>query len=107
MGQRPMLRVIIRKESLMTVLNRFLLFVTIFTSVTAFAAEVVEVTYNDGKKDKGELVEQTMEKIVLRQKLGDNNIDFPIPWTRIQSVSNGLTRDVVLKKWKETNKGKL
>src|SRR5262249_35672199 len=61
----------------------------------------------DGKKEKGELVEQTLDKVVLRQKVGDNNIDFPIAWTRIQSVSNGLTREVVLKKWKETNKDKL
>lgn len=91
----------------MAYMIRTLFCLSILISTSAFAAEVVEITYNDGKKEKGELIEQSVDKVVLRQKMADNNIDFPIPWTRIQSISNGLTRETVLKKWKETNKDKL
>ncbi len=71
------------------------------------AAEEIDVTYLDGKKEHGELIEQSAEKIVLRVKVGGNGMDVTIPWTKIQELSNGLTRERVMKKWRESNKDKL
>lgn len=71
------------------------------------AAETVTVNYNDGKADKGELVGQTPDKITLRVTLGGNTADIPIDWTKIKSISNGLTKEAVIVKWKTDNKDKL
>ena len=71
------------------------------------SAEKIDVTYVDGKHESGELLDQTVDKITLRVQMAGNQLDLPIPWTKIQSLSNGLTRDKVLKKWKDDNKDKL
>lgn len=73
----------------------------------AAAGEEVVVTFVDGKKQKGELIEQTLERVVLRTTIGKNNLDTPISWEKIQELSNGMTRELVHKKWKEANKEKL
>jgi hypothetical protein len=94
-------------------MKQLLLFV--FTAVSlasspfAFraCAEEVTVTYTDGKFDKGDLIEQSPEKITLRVMMGGNKLDLPIPWMRIKTVSNGLTQETATKKWKDDNKDKL
>lgn len=70
-------------------------------------AEEVVLTYKDGKKEKGDLVSQDFENVVLRVNLGGNKIDMKIPWDRIEELSNGLTYDLMQKKWREANKDKL
>jgi len=79
----------------------------VFIQVDARCSEEVTVTYADGKSDKGELIDQTPDKIILRVKVGGNRMDLPLSWSRIQSVSNGLTQETALNKWKEQHAGKL
>ena len=76
-------------------------------ALTLRATEKIDVTYVDGKHESGELIDQNVDKITLRVLMSGNQLDLPIPWTKIQSLSNGLTRDKVLKKWKDDNKDKL
>src|SRR4051812_27142703 len=73
----------------------------------SYAAEQVTVSYTDGKSDTGELVDQNPDKLVLRVTVGGNHVDMPVPWTKIQKVSNGLTQDAVITKWKTDNAAKL
>jgi hypothetical protein len=70
-------------------------------------AEEVSVTLTGGKVQTGELIEQTIDRVVLRQSVGGNKLDMPIPWSKITAVSNGLTREQVMKTWKAANKDKL
>src|SRR4051812_42053897 len=77
------------------------------SSVVIADPNTVTVTYTDGHIDKGELIEQNQDRIVLRIVDGSNHLDVPIPWNRIAKISNGLTRESVVAKWKEANKDKL
>jgi hypothetical protein len=83
-----------------------LLAVAAFQTFTA-SAEEVEVMYKDGKKDRGEWVDANADKVILKMKVGNNSVDLQIPWAKIEKLSNGLTRETALKKWKETHRDKL
>lgn len=73
----------------------------------ARAAEDVVVTLKDGKKEKAELLKYDFENIELRYHVGKNHLDVKIPWASVKEISNGLTPEIVEKKWREENKDRL
>jgi hypothetical protein len=79
----------------------------LITSIANADPDTVTVTFTDGHAEKGELLDQALDKIVLRVSEGANHLDVPIPWSRIAKISNGVTRESVVAKWKEANKDKL
>ena len=89
-------------------LNKFSLVLALFllssASIKLCAAEMVIVTTADGKKQVGELAAADADKIVVRD--GDGK-DTQILWKDVQKVSNGLTREKALAKWKVDNSDKL
>lgn len=71
------------------------------------AEEEIVLTYKDGKTEQGTLVSQDFDKVVLQVKVGGNKMDLKVPWEKIKELSNGLTYDLMQKKWREANKDKL
>jgi hypothetical protein len=86
-----------------------LVFALSTTAITlpTLAGEAIVVTYSDGKQEKGELIEQNSDRIVIRVTVGSSHVDLPILWTKIRGLSNGITRDSALQKWKDDNRDKL
>jgi hypothetical protein len=84
-----------------------LLIFSVAITASSVSAEEVEVMYKDGKKDRGEWVDANADKVILKMKVGNNSVDLQIPWAKIETLSNGLTRETAVKKWKEVHKDKL
>ncbi|MCW8131890.1 MAG: hypothetical protein KIS92_16205 [Planctomycetota bacterium] len=76
-------------------------------SIRAAAEEEVVLTYKDGKTETGTVVSQDFEKVVLQVKVGGNKMEMKIPWEKIKELSNGMTYELMQKKWREANKDKL
>jgi len=71
----------------------------------SFAAETIMLTCKDKKKKiVGELVSADGDKIVIKDTDG-NNVD--VKWADVQKVSNGLTQEKALARWKEENADKV
>lgn len=78
-----------------------------FAAPRAHAAEDVVITLKDGKKEKGELLKYDFDNLELRYHVGGNHLDVKIPWANVKEVSNGLTPEIVEKRWREENKDRL
>lgn len=69
--------------------------------------EEVTITLKDGKTEKGELLKYDRLNLDLRYHVGQNHLDVKIPWSKVKTVSNGLTLETVQRKWMEENKDRL
>ena len=64
---------------------------------TVHAAEAVLLTPTEGKPVAGELVKADTEKVVLRVGEGEAAKEVEFLWAQIKRMSNGLTREKVLR----------
>lgn len=79
----------------------------IFSQYVTADSELVTITYVDGHLEKGIVVVQNVDKVVLRVIEGNNHLDIPVPWSKISKISNGLTHASVVETWKLENKDRL
>ncbi|MCZ7648684.1 MAG: hypothetical protein M5U26_26080 [Planctomycetota bacterium] len=87
-----------------------LLVLVLFALAGGLRAEELEkvvVTYQDGRKEEAQLVKYDDKNLVLRVSMKGNALDLTVPWAKVKELSNGLTPELIQKRWAAANKDKL